>query len=549
MKKRGFMKLFCIYMSIILICNIAYCFVVSVDAADISPSEKKTFNGHTYEYYNVGTDWKTAYKICERKGGHLATVNSKEENDFIYGLQKKFANSFCWLGGTDNTSEGNWYWITGEPFTYKNWVKNEPNNSDELEHYLQMYLENGEWNDAKYSNTSTDSKSGFVCEYEGNINAAQYTPSKQISYQNSKYEIYDKYKIDWQTAELVSKAKGGHLVVFDSLAENTKIYEAVTSSAQSIFWIGYTDAGTEGVWRNVKGETPKYTNWDTDTQEPNNDQGVEDYAAMEKSRSGKWNDLGAFAFYNGRTIGFICEYEPTINKTSISLKAGEAFTLKVKNGSISNWKSSNTKIATVTSSGKVKAVKKGTATITATLTTGFKLTCNVTVTTSTKVKQKITAKSYTKTYGAKAFNINAHTSGNGKLSYKSNNNKVVKVSSKGKVTIKGCGKATITIKAAATTKYKATSKKIQIIVKPTKIQIVNLKGNRKNCIVYFKKHKTISGYECVFNGSKKKRINKYATSVTIKNYKIGTWIKIKAYIKCGSQKVYGAYGKVKPVFK
>ena len=44
------------------------------------------------------------------------------------------------------------------------------------------------------------------------------------------------------------------------------------------------------------------------------------------------------------------------------------------------WKSSNTKIATVTSSGKVKGIKAGTATITCTSkATGVKATCTVTV--------------------------------------------------------------------------------------------------------------------------------------------------------------------------
>jgi len=45
------------------------------------------------------------------------------------------------------------------------------------------------------------------------------------------------------------------------------------------------------------------------------------------------------------------------------------------------WKSSNTKIATVDKNGKVKAVKKGTVTITATAKdgSGKKVTCKVTV--------------------------------------------------------------------------------------------------------------------------------------------------------------------------
>ena len=57
---------------------------------------------------------------------------------------------------------------------------------------------------------------------------------------------------------------------------------------------------------------------------------------------------------------------PSINKESKTLSIGEGYTLKV-NGVTSKikWSSNNTKIATVNSSGRVTAKKKGTATITA----------------------------------------------------------------------------------------------------------------------------------------------------------------------------------------
>lgn len=77
----------------------------------------------------------------------------------------------------------------------------------------------------------------------------------------------------------------------------------------------------------------------------------------------------------------------TLNKTKATLTKGKTTTLKVtaKPSDATNkavtWKSSNTKIATVDKNGKVKAVKKGTVTITATAKdgSGKKVTCKVTV--------------------------------------------------------------------------------------------------------------------------------------------------------------------------
>ena len=52
----------------------------------------------------------------------------------------------------------------------------------------------------------------------------------------------------------------------------------------------------------------------------------------------------------------------------------------------------------------------------------------------------------------------------GKVTFRSSNTKVATVNSKGKITAKKVGTATITVKAAATKTYKATSVKIKITV-------------------------------------------------------------------------------------
>ena len=162
-----------------------------------------------------------------------------------------------------------------------------------------------------------------------------------------------------------------------------------------------------------------------------------------------------------------------------------------------------------------------------------------------KKTQKISAKSYTKTYGNKAFSLKAKTSGNGKLTYKTSNKKVVTVSTKGKVTIKGCGKATITIKAKATSKYKAASKKITITVKPAKIKLKTFKGNKRVLKIYYTKQNNADGYQCVYNrGLKKITTTSNKNYITLKNLKKGKCeAKIRAFKKISGIKVYGKYSK------
>lgn len=82
-----------------------------------------------------------------------------------------------------------------------------------------------------------------------------------------------------------------------------------------------------------------------------------------------------------------------------------------------------------------------------------------------QANQTITASDFTKTYGDAAFSIDTVTSGDGKLSYVSDNESVAKVDAKGKVTLTGVGTAHITITASETKNYSEAKKVITITVK------------------------------------------------------------------------------------
>lgn len=105
--------------------------------------------------------------------------------------------------------------------------------------------------------------------------------------------------------------------------------------------------------------------------------------------------------FNGKT--YKGTYEVTVktpsiklNTTSVSLAKGKSVTLKATTAPTSvtvKWKSSNTSVATVSSSGKVTAKKAGTATITASFSYGditYSKTCKVTVTNVTTAQSNIT---------------------------------------------------------------------------------------------------------------------------------------------------------------
>lgn len=162
-----------------------------------------------------------------------------------------------------------------------------------------------------------------------------------------------------------------------------------------------------------------------------------------------------------------------------------------------------------------------------------------------------------KTYGSKSFYLDVFTSSNGKKMYKSGNKKVAVVSSKGKVSLKGYGKATLTITTEETNLYERGTKKITITVVPKKASLkrVTSSGNGKVCLTW-KKDKTVDGYQIQY--STKKNFRKSVktknisdcktTNLMLKLQKKKTYyFRIRSYKKVGKNTYYGAYSNSKKV--
>lgn len=135
-----------------------------------------------------------------------------------------------------------------------------------------------------------------------------------------------------------------------------------------------------------------------------------------------------------------------MNKKSATVYVGSTVTLKLSGATKSDvkWSTSDKKIATVTSAGKVKGIKKGTATITA-MYKGKKYTC--------KVKVKKPYLNLTKADMNPGETLELTLTGTAAKKWASSNKKVATVA-KGKVTAVAKGTATITVTGKDKKKYK-----------------------------------------------------------------------------------------------
>lgn len=144
--------------------------------------------GHYYEYVpSLGITWTAARDAAALRTfyglqGYLATISNQDESDLL-GSQAPGAG---WIGASDATTEGDWYWVTGPEagtlfwrgtaggtaFGYEFWNSGEPNQSGN-EDYAHITAPGvglpGSWNDL--SNTGANSgdyqPKGYLVEYGG----------------------------------------------------------------------------------------------------------------------------------------------------------------------------------------------------------------------------------------------------------------------------------------------------------------------------------------------------------------------------------------------
>lgn len=279
-------------------------------------TEKKSyFQGHTYQVFDESLTWQEAKSKCETLGGHLATITSEGEQSFITQIISTGSKEFYWLGGSDEVSEGQWDWVTGEPWSYEHWASGNPDNYNS-ENYLGILRVDRKW--ANNSGKSCDWNDfsnkdarlmGFVCEWDSESPdpdlAAAGDGSR--SFQGHTYQVFDGVCDSWQGAKEYCESRGGHLATITSFAENDFLYSYITSQGYECAYFGLSNESRDNrSWAWVTGEPFAFINWADG--EPN--ASYEPYGMFYfKFTDGKWND-GDFGGQTERGgTAFVCEWD------------------------------------------------------------------------------------------------------------------------------------------------------------------------------------------------------------------------------------------------
>lgn len=120
----------------------------------------KVFSGPNSEYPQL--TWEEAKLACEQLGGHLVTITSSEEQDFIESLDSTtcIGEWSVWIGLSRPEGTGPWTWITGEPYEYTHWANTEPSGDGSCVAMRTKNYGYG-WNDA-----DANTPFAYVCEWD-----------------------------------------------------------------------------------------------------------------------------------------------------------------------------------------------------------------------------------------------------------------------------------------------------------------------------------------------------------------------------------------------
>ena len=303
---------------------------------------KHSFNGHEYAVFDIAMTWNEAKVYCEKLGGHLATVTSQDEQDFINKnlVEKTSTKRQFWLGSYFSDSN-TWKWITGEKWEYVNWAPGEPTGGQNYLTVLGTYYSDcGMWLDNPNNGTGspwTLAETGFICEWDNYRNGIE-----TFEYDGHYYSIMD-IGLTWNEAKEYCESIGGYLATITTAEEQTFVESILDKGNRNCYWLGAERVNGDFSW--ITGEAFSYTNWKS--KEPNNQRGQEHYLEIyaqtyDSIKVGQWNDIMADArngekdksFYSLDSIGIICEWDYYNNvkyegKVKVN-KMDDSFTITTK---------------------------------------------------------------------------------------------------------------------------------------------------------------------------------------------------------------------------
>jgi hypothetical protein len=128
------------------------------------PCPGLVFQGSCYGFFSDQLSWNAAEERCVAWGGHLASVESSDEDAFLSAWPVLVGSGFgdgsgLWLGGTDAQHDGDFRWLGDRELGFLGWAPDQPNDGQGIDCIEKRNDATQRW----YDRRCTDGER-FVCE-------------------------------------------------------------------------------------------------------------------------------------------------------------------------------------------------------------------------------------------------------------------------------------------------------------------------------------------------------------------------------------------------
>ncbi|KAM6995259.1 brevican core protein [Tautogolabrus adspersus] len=184
--------------------------VCQTDVDVCEPGWEK-FQGFCYRHFTTRQSWEAAEQHCRMCGGHLLSVMTPEEQDYINDRYREYQ----WIGLNDRTIEGDFRWSDGNPLLYQNWFRGQPDSyflSGE-DCAVMVWHDGGRWSDVpcNYHLSYTCKKGVSSCGEPPTVPNAKVFGKKRSRYEtNTKVRYYCDDGFVQKLKPVITCMPGGH---------------------------------------------------------------------------------------------------------------------------------------------------------------------------------------------------------------------------------------------------------------------------------------------------------------------------------------------------
>jgi serine/threonine protein kinase len=228
-----------------------------------TPATALTFAGHRYQLVPGNTSWIEAKAKAERMGGHLVTITSSAENDWI---RRTFVDSLdegkmFWIGATNSGPDAKWRWVNGDEITFTGWAADiNPQRLAESKNgsgFCRNLTQGIGWSLWLIDGKGILRNVGFLVEWD-DAGSASSIPATALPFGGHRYQFI-RSNASWSEAKAQAEALGGHLATITSPEEHAWFLQTIAPISKHVWLGGRRQADDSWAW--ITGEPWKFTAW------------------------------------------------------------------------------------------------------------------------------------------------------------------------------------------------------------------------------------------------------------------------------------------------